>query len=213
MAVKAARMTFRAIYRGGKKIIIPIRKGVKNIGTRKLRVLPKLSPPESISKFINFKWGDKKADFWIRSKHSANKLGEIITKHHKGAIGVSIKDKNKLVPDFMKYAFMNLQKNSNFYKLRAKGSLNLKHITTKDMNSLSIEDVITSMKNKRTAYEKIAHVEQFAISKKHLKRINLLKGYGRIKPHHMNKLSADAVQKELKLARTLRKHIQRKKMR
>lgn len=152
------------------KSILKLKRILKLPNIVKVRVKPELSPPQKAKDFFDFKWNDKKADFNIRAKHDS-KLGNILgEKSSSSHIGVTVKDKNKLLPKFSEYAFENLFKNTNWLGKHAKGTIQLKHIRTSDLKNTSIEDILPMMKKQRKEYEKDAF--SFLKKKKYLKKKN-----------------------------------------
>jgi len=166
MAVKLGRVIFRKV--GG--VFVPMRNTAKGIGTRSVRVLPKLPAPRPASDYFNIKGGFLNAPFHLQRKGSEKTVGRIRSGFEKYDIGVKSKDPSKIVDNFAKYSFMNLH-SQGYWKNKAYGTLRLKNIRVADVKATSIEDIFTSMRLKRQEYEKAAHGIELAFSKKAHKKI------------------------------------------
>jgi hypothetical protein len=178
MSVKLSRVIFRRI--GGR--IVPIRSGVEKLAIRQVRVLPPLAPAQKIREFFSVKQGLKNADFYLQRKGSESSLGAIRKGFESEDIGVKVIDRQKIVPDFAKYAFMNL-KNQGFFRNLSKGSLNLKNIRVSDIAESSVEELFPTMKDYRKAYSKMEFGTQISASASTARKANaLIKKGWRLKP-------------------------------
>jgi hypothetical protein len=167
MAVKLARIVFRKI--GG--IVVPVRDTAKIIGQKVIRVLPELAPPQKISEHFDVKQGLKTADFFLQRKGSELTVGMIRKAPNlKEDIGIKVKDTNKIVSNYAKYAFDYLHQ-KGFWKHKAHGTLALKNLKTSTVAKTSIEDLFPTMKKQREDYEASAHAVKLAISKKNLMKV------------------------------------------
>lgn len=166
MAVKLGRYIFRKI--GG--VVVPVRNTAKGIGTKAVRVLPELPPPQKAEQYFNIKGNFLDAAFHLQRKGSEKTVGQLRKGFEKYDIGVKSKDPSKIIDNFAKYAFMNLH-NQGYWRSRAVGTLSLKNIRVSDVKATSIEEIFPSMKAQREAYEKSAFATRLALSKKPFKAL------------------------------------------
>lgn len=81
------------------------------------------------------KTNDPNADFWIQRKGGEDTVGTPHKDFRPESIGITV-DSEQLVPDYAYYIFQHVQQNLGFWKQRAKGTLNLKNITLRDVKEL-----------------------------------------------------------------------------
>jgi len=78
---------------------------------------------------------DPNADFWIQRKGGEDTVGTPHKDFRPESIGITV-DSEQLLPDYAYYLFQHVQQNLGFWKQRAKGTLNLKNITLRDVKEL-----------------------------------------------------------------------------
>lgn len=81
------------------------------------------------------KTNDPNADFWIQRKGGEDTVGTPHKDFRPESIGITV-DSEQLLPDYAYYLFQQVQQNLGFWKQRAKGTLNLKNITLRDVKEL-----------------------------------------------------------------------------
>lgn len=82
------------------------------------------------------KTNDENADFWITRKGGEKTVGTPHKDFRKESIGITV-DKNQLDPAYAFYLFQHVKDNLKFWEPRAKGTLNLKNITLRDVKELA----------------------------------------------------------------------------
>lgn len=87
--------------------------------------------------FAEIKTNFPEADFWLIRKGAAKKLGEVTREFYKEHIGVKVTRTDILLPDYLYYVMMYVHQ-QGVWKVLAKGTLKLVHITTKDVKELDL---------------------------------------------------------------------------
>lgn len=77
------------------------------------------------------------ADFWIARRGSVKTVGAVTREFSKYHIGIKVIETEILIPDYLYYVFMNFHHQGE-WKNRAKGTLQLVHITVADVKNIRL---------------------------------------------------------------------------
>lgn len=77
------------------------------------------------------------ADFWLIRKGSESEVGKPTRTFHPERLGIRVDQPKIVIPDYLFYIFMHLQQ-VGYFRRRARGTLNLKHITVKDVEEIKL---------------------------------------------------------------------------
>ena len=78
------------------------------------------------------------ADFWLQRKGSFKEVGKPTREYHPERIGIQVSQPEIALADYLYYVLMALH-GVGYFERRAKGTLNLKHITVKDVEQITLE--------------------------------------------------------------------------
>ena len=87
---------------------------------------------------LTAKTNNPNADFWIQRKGGEETVGTPHKDFRPESIGITV-DSEQFDPTYLYYLFQHVQQNLGFWKQRAKGTLNLKNITLRDVKELQQE--------------------------------------------------------------------------
>lgn len=82
------------------------------------------------------RWADPSADFWVQRRGSLRNLGKVSKEYDPQAIGVTVFD-DRILPEYLFYCLVKVRFDGYFQAV-AKGTLDLKHITIKDVENIPI---------------------------------------------------------------------------
>ena len=77
------------------------------------------------------------AHFWIVRRGTMETVGSVTKEYNPEHIGVGVVRTDKLIPDYLYYALMNLH-NQGYWKDKAKGTLRLVNIKIEDVKNIRI---------------------------------------------------------------------------
>ena len=78
------------------------------------------------------------ADFWLIRKGSFKEVGRPTKEYHPERIGIKVSQPQIALSDYLYYVLMALH-GVGYFERKAKGTLNLKHITVKDVEQIKLE--------------------------------------------------------------------------
>tara|TARA_Y100000034_G_scaffold134617_1_gene203550 strand:- start:14162 stop:14458 length:297 start_codon:yes stop_codon:yes gene_type:complete len=81
-------------------------------------------------------WANPDADFWVQRRGARRNLGRCFREYDPQALAVKVLDP-RISPEFL-YWYVTHQRLSGYFGAVAKGSLELLHITIKDLENLPI---------------------------------------------------------------------------
>lgn len=87
--------------------------------------------------FCEIKTNFEGADFWLVRKGQVERVGEVTKEYDPEYIGIKVTRTDVLLPQYLYYAMMNLQKQRYWYE-RANGVLELQHITVEDVKHIGL---------------------------------------------------------------------------
>ena len=88
-----------------------------------------------LSYLATIKTNHPDADFWIIRKGSESKVGTPVRTFSSEHIGIKVTATDVLIPDYLFYVMEHLV-NIGYWKDRAMGTLNLKHITCQQVKDI-----------------------------------------------------------------------------
>ena len=91
----------------------------------------------TIGDLVDFKTNSENADFWLVRKGSENAVGKPTKEYSPEYIGVTIKDRSVIDPQYLYYYFMMLQ-SKGVFKMLAKGTTKLMNIRISDIKSIPV---------------------------------------------------------------------------
>lgn len=77
------------------------------------------------------------ADFWLIRKGSESKVGQPTKTYSPELIGIKVEQTEIVIPDYLYYVMAALHQ-AGYFRRRAKGTLNLKHITVLDVEQIKL---------------------------------------------------------------------------
>jgi len=86
---------------------------------------------------VEFKTNSENSDFWLIRKGSENTVGKPTKEYSPEHIGVTIKDRSIIDPQYLYYYFMMLQ-SKGIFKILSKGTTNLKNIRLSDVKNIPV---------------------------------------------------------------------------
>lgn len=92
----------------------------------------------TIGELVDFKTNFGDADFWLIRKGSENTVGKPIKEYSPEHIGVKVKEGVPILPDYLFYVFMMLQKQGIFTQI-SKGTTRLQNIKISDIKNIPIK--------------------------------------------------------------------------
>lgn len=77
------------------------------------------------------------ADFWLIRKGSESNVGKPTRIYSPEHFGIKVEQTQIIIPDYLYYALTHLH-NVGYFRRIAKGTLNLKHVTRVDVESIRL---------------------------------------------------------------------------
>jgi len=92
----------------------------------------------TLGDLISISTGREDADLYVIRRGSLESVGKPTKEYNKEAYGITIKDRDVLVPQYLYYMLMYVH-SSGYFKSKAKGSTNLVNITKDDILNIPVK--------------------------------------------------------------------------
>lgn len=79
---------------------------------------------------------DETADFWLQRRGTTRNLGRVSKEYDPQALGVKVTD-SRILPEFLYYVLIKCRFDGYFQAV-ARGTLDLKHITIRDVENIPL---------------------------------------------------------------------------
>jgi hypothetical protein len=106
---------------------------IENIG----KVIGHLGPM-TLGQVAEVKTNFPDADFWLVRKGTEEAVGKPSKEFKEEDIGIKVTNTDVVLPDFLFYAMMHLH-NQGVWRHLSKGTLRLKHISTRDVKNIPLQ--------------------------------------------------------------------------
>jgi hypothetical protein len=90
-----------------------------------------------LKNYIEVSTKNPNADFWIVRRGSSETVGKPVKEYNPEHFGVTVTRKDRLVPDYLYYALLNIH-TQGYFKPLARGTLKLVNIRKEDILSIPI---------------------------------------------------------------------------